>query len=348
VNRLRAEIAGGADFGEVAQRESADSASARDGGQMAVWKGLTVQPFEDAAFAQPVGQLGQPVATQYGYHLIRVDRRTADTAYVRHILVPIELTFERETELLDRADSLDVMTETLGLDSIAKDLGLTVEETEMIPGLSFLPGVGDASDGAHWVFEEAAIGDVSEVLETPSAYYALELVSRDEERSLTLEEATASIRTGLIRQKKIARTKERAREAVDRIRAGQTMDAVAASLDMEVQEAGPFTRADFVPGMGRMNAAIGTAFGLRPGETSGAIEANQQVYVIQLDSREDADRSAWEEQKADQRTRVVQALGQQRWESFLNALRTTADVVDNRAELERQNAAAAAAAAETG
>jgi len=345
VNRLRAEIAGGADFGEVAQRESADSASARDGGQMTVWKGLTVAPFEEAAFGQPVGQLGQPVLSQYGYHLIRVDRRTADTAYVRHILMPVELTFARDTELLDRADSLDVLTETLGLDSIGKNLGLTVGETEMIPGLSFLPGVGDASDGAYWVFEEAEVGDVSEVLETQSAYYALELVARDEERTLTLQEATPSIRAGLIRQKKIERTKERAREAVDRIRAGQTIDAVAESLGMEVQDAGPFTRADFVPGMGRMNAAIGTAFGLRPGETSGAVEANQQVYVIHVVSREDADRSAWEQQKEEQRGRVAQALSQQRWESYLSALRTTAQVVDNRAELERQSAAAAAATA---
>jgi hypothetical protein len=88
-----------------------------------------------------------------------------------------------------------------------------------------------------------------------------------------------------------------------------------------------------------MNAAIGTAFGLQPGEISGAIDADQQVYIIQTVSRVDASREAWDEQKAQQRQQVSQALAQQRWENFLTALREEARVVDNRAELARQTAA---------
>jgi parvulin-like peptidyl-prolyl isomerase len=88
-----------------------------------------------------------------------------------------------------------------------------------------------------------------------------------------------------------------------------------------------------------MNAAIGTAFGLRPGDISGAVEADGQVYVIQLVSRRDADRAAWEQQKEDQRSRVNQALAQQRWDSYLDALRRSANVVDNREQLLRPPAA---------
>jgi parvulin-like peptidyl-prolyl isomerase len=94
-----------------------------------------------------------------------------------------------------------------------------------------------------------------------------------------------------------------------------------------------------------MSPAIGTAFGLKPGETSGAVRSDQSVYIIQTLSRVDADRAAWEAQKEQQREQVIQALAQQRWEQFLGAIRERARVVDARAEFFRRSAEAAAAAA---
>jgi parvulin-like peptidyl-prolyl isomerase len=129
---------------------------------------------------------------------------------------------------------------------------------------------------------------------------------------------------------------EMAREAVDRIRAGQSMEETARAYNLEAVDAGPFTRADFVPGLGRMNAAIGTAFGLRPGETSGAVRSDQTVYIVRTLSRTDADRAAWEAQKENQRRSVVQSLAQQRWDQYLDALRKSAKVVDKRDELQEQ------------
>jgi len=331
VQQVRAELAGGADFAAVAQRESADSASAVNGGLLTIRKDQTYPAFDQAAFSQPLNQLGLPILAPSGHHIVKVERRWAsDSASVRHILIPIELTSEHEDQLLDHADSLDVLTETFKLDRIGQALGLQVQETELIPGLGFVPGIGEAADGTEWAFRTANPGDVSTVYETPSTYYVFELISKDEERTLTRAEATESIRAGLSVRKKIDRTKERARQAVDRIRGGQSFEAVAAALNLEVQSPAPFTRADFVPGLGRMNGAIGTAFGLRPGQTSGAVEANQSVYIIHLVSRKDADRAAWEQQRETQRQQVIQVLAQQRWESYLAAIREDARIIDNR------------------
>ena len=38
-----------------------------------------VPDFEKVAFTQPVGQVSEPVKTQFGYHLIRVDKRDTPT-----------------------------------------------------------------------------------------------------------------------------------------------------------------------------------------------------------------------------------------------------------------------------
>jgi peptidyl-prolyl cis-trans isomerase C len=66
----------GADFAVIAKAESADVGSAAQGGDLgaAFKRGQMVKPFEDAAFSLPPGQISDPVKTQFGYHIIRVDK----------------------------------------------------------------------------------------------------------------------------------------------------------------------------------------------------------------------------------------------------------------------------------
>ncbi len=107
VREVRAELAGGADFAEVATRESADSVSAANGGLLTIHKGETAPSFEEAAFSQPIGRIGEPVLTQFGYHIVQTESRAADSATVRHILIPVSLTTDHEDSLLDQVDSLE-------------------------------------------------------------------------------------------------------------------------------------------------------------------------------------------------------------------------------------------------
>src|SRR5881227_335094 len=90
---LRAEIAGGkAKFADVAKRESADSGSGSRGGDLGWVKrtgGGFVAPFAAAVRRLAPGILSEPVLTEFGVHLIRIDAAKGDSVRVRHILVPI-------------------------------------------------------------------------------------------------------------------------------------------------------------------------------------------------------------------------------------------------------------------
>jgi parvulin-like peptidyl-prolyl isomerase len=75
---LRKKIADGADFGEVAAKESDDKGSAQRGGDLGgLSRGQTVPAFEKAVFDLPVGKLSDVVETDFGYHIILVEEKRA-------------------------------------------------------------------------------------------------------------------------------------------------------------------------------------------------------------------------------------------------------------------------------
>jgi peptidyl-prolyl cis-trans isomerase C len=76
---LRKNLVAGADFAAIAKAESDDTGSGANGGSLgpAFHRGQMVPAFEDAAFALPVGQVSEPVKSQFGYHLIKVEKHEA-------------------------------------------------------------------------------------------------------------------------------------------------------------------------------------------------------------------------------------------------------------------------------
>lgn len=87
---IKKKLDGGADFGDLAKTESDDKTSGAKGGQLGefITRGQLVPEFANAAFALPVGQVSEPVKTQYGYHLIKVtEKRTKTLEDVRASIV---------------------------------------------------------------------------------------------------------------------------------------------------------------------------------------------------------------------------------------------------------------------
>jgi peptidyl-prolyl cis-trans isomerase C len=78
---LRAEIiAGKAKFEDVAKKESDDIESGKNGGELGSFgRGQMVPEFENAAFGAKPGDVTQPVKTQFGYHIIKVEDHTTTT-----------------------------------------------------------------------------------------------------------------------------------------------------------------------------------------------------------------------------------------------------------------------------
>lgn len=140
IAEIRTDIAEGrTTFEDAARAFSQDPASASAGGDLGFFgRGMMVNSFEEAAFALTEGQLSEPVETEFGYHLLRVDAiRPAKIQTLDEVSERIErdLKLEKAQKLLiDKADLLaNLVWETPdSLESAATEMGLEVVRTDYL------------------------------------------------------------------------------------------------------------------------------------------------------------------------------------------------------------------------
>jgi len=73
---IKAELEGGKDFAELAKEKSTDPSAQQNGGDLGFFgKGMMVKPFEDAAFAMDVGAVSDPIKSDFGWHIIKLEEK---------------------------------------------------------------------------------------------------------------------------------------------------------------------------------------------------------------------------------------------------------------------------------
>jgi len=120
-NELKAQIEGGADFGEVAKANSSDTGSAVNGGDLG-WFGLgmMVKPFEEAVVAATPGSVVGPVQSDFGFHLIKVNEvRDAAKPTIDEVRDELAAEIEQkavEAKLAELTNAAEVTRPGEGLD----------------------------------------------------------------------------------------------------------------------------------------------------------------------------------------------------------------------------------------
>jgi peptidyl-prolyl cis-trans isomerase D len=335
---LRARILGGEKFADVARAESADSVSAANGGSLGKGaKGRFVAPFETAAYALKPGEISQPVLTQFGYHLIKVDARKGDTLTVSHILLHIEQSDSAASKTDRRADSLARMAASTDqpakFDEAARALQIPVIRSTVVEGNTmtvngqYIPSVGP------WAFQGAKPGETSELFDAQDGYYLARLDSLTPGGALSLDQAKQDIRNYLLRQKKIDALVPQAMNYA-RVAAVSSMEQAAKLMNLQVVSTKPFTRVTGVPELAQAPEAVGAAFTLPLHSVAEPIRSIGEVVVERVDNRIPSSRAAFEAQKESLRAQALQQLRQQRVREFLTNLRAVAKIDDKRKQVE--------------
>jgi peptidyl-prolyl cis-trans isomerase D len=295
-----------------------------------------VQEFETAAYALRPRELSQPVLTDFGYHLIRVDERKGDTLAVRHILLRIQQSDSSATTTDRRADSLATLAaeseDGTKLDSAARQLGLQIHTTEATEGSPATLDGTPVPSASAWAFSGVRPGETSELFDDERGYWLARLDSVRRGGAPDLDNVREEIRQRLAIDKALDRMMPAAQE-VARNAAARGLDVAARDAGLTVTQTPMFTRLGFLQGIPQFSRPIGAAFGLPVGSVSAPIRDESGIYVLRVDRRVNADRSQFDAQKDVMRRQRVQQLKQQRLQLFLDDLRKSADIEDHRDEI---------------
>ena len=129
-----------AKFAELAKANSEDPGSAGQGGDLGTFaRGSMVKPFEDAVFAAKAGDIVGPIETEFGYHVIRIDRiepgRTRSFDEVKAELEQQVRQQKAQARFAQAADQMQnlVYEQADSLAPVAKALDIEVQSTPLSP-----------------------------------------------------------------------------------------------------------------------------------------------------------------------------------------------------------------------
>lgn len=100
-------IKNGADFSELAKRNSDDKGSAVNGGDLGfAKKGVFVKEFEETLFGLNIDEVSDVVETEFGYHIIKLNEKKGDQYRGQHILISFKKLESSDFETIAFLNSL--------------------------------------------------------------------------------------------------------------------------------------------------------------------------------------------------------------------------------------------------
>jgi peptidyl-prolyl cis-trans isomerase SurA len=195
-------LRGGANFAEVAKKYSADSASREQGGELGWFRrGVMVKQFEDVAFRLRPGVISDVVPTEFGYHIIQVERAQPAEILARHILIQPTISAAQLAIARRLADSVhDALAHGAAFDSLARPYADPNEPklADALP-VSQLPPDYEKVVGSDTVPGLKPVFEVGAGTARPR-FVVFELVKRLPEGELSFDEVKDRIRDGLGQQ----------------------------------------------------------------------------------------------------------------------------------------------------
>ena len=338
INVLRDLITSGRqEFSIVASENSEDATSAIRGGDLGRFgRDRMVDAFSDVAFELPIGELSQPVKTQFGYHLIEVTEREVDETSgevyeitARHILLKIkpgpstlDIIQESASAFADRVDGNNFVT-------TAEAEALDLVSPGAFPAGRDIPSIANSLQGSAWAFQ-AEVGDVSQVFENDDAFYIVLNESQVPAGTRPLEDVRGQVTLGLRNEHNLELAKAKLQPAVAEVQQGGTLADVAATATLTRAVTDTFTANGNVDGVG-----YGTDFNMEVirgtvGELLPEIETLRGVFAAVPLWVDEIDQANFDQRASGIRTALQQRAQGEVINEWFTVQMESADIVDQR------------------
>lgn len=322
------QLRAGADFAELAKKDSDDTANAQKGGDLDwVSRGQTVPEFEKAAFSLKDNQISDIVTTPYSYDIIQV------LAHEPARVKPFDEVKASLADDLKKQNVTDKMQETADkvhaalvkspgtADTIAKQFNVDLVTVTKQPSGEAIPnlGVSPEIDGAIAGMKK---NDVSDVLTLPANRLAVVVLNdRMPPAIAPLSDVEGKIRDLLVDDKSQHMAQDKAKEAADKLTAGEDINKLAKSMKLEVTESTNFGHADSVEGLGSA-AYLEDAFTKPAGSVVGPTNVMGRWVVYKIVDQQKVDVTKLPNERAAIARSLRQRKGAQGMALFMDSVET--------------------------
>ena len=331
-------IKGGESFEELAQEFSDDSGSATNGGDLG-WAepGLFVSEFDQVLFALEISEISDPVKTQFGYHIIRLDDvkegRKKEFAEIEEELTEEYSQLLAEDRLYDLAEQLDdlALQAYNELDTVADRLALELNQISAITknGSTFLNQQPELID---ILFSSSSIeqSENTPVYEFNNSIVVARVVNHRLPETKNFSEVEDEIVNLLTVQNSIEIANETAAQMLEELSSGKTLTELSDLYQLELKEFNELKRNDDALPGAVTDAVFATLTNKIDSNHYSTIATGEEVYVFEVLQLNSGKLDNYNDQERDSgKIALAEQLGTYELASLTKELRENAEVEIN-------------------
>ena len=305
----------GANFADLAKKDSEDPGSAAKGGELDwVVRGQMVPNFEKAAFSLKPGELSGVTETEYGYHIVQVeDKQAAHQQTFDEVKPQLLGELRKQVAGDDLKKALDaaraeVQKNPTQAESIAKKCNLQYYKLDKFASGGLLPAVNSQPEltNATFALAKGGVTDVIDMSNQGKSAFAV-VTNITPARNAEYAEVQNDVLQKYTAAESSRLAEEAAKAAAEKAKKGESLEAIAKQYSLSVKTAAPFTMDGAAEGIGSANL-LSSAFKAKVGDVIGPVAAQSGQFVCKVSEKNPADMS----QYAKNKDSIVQSLTQQK------------------------------------
>ena len=328
INDLKLQIENGTNFGDLAVKYSEDPGSNTKNLRGSLgWfsEGAMVNEFNEICFTANKKDLNI-VNTQFGVHLIQVTKKSKSAkkvkiAYIDRIIEPSTETFNT---YYSKAASFvgQVINDGISFDTLVEKNNLVKRsDSKVVPNKLAISGLPNSREMVRWL-NKSDLNAVSEVFQFDNSYVVATVKSVNEEGEIDFDDVKEQITTLVIKEKKGVKISQSIPKVSSLTEIAKTNGTTIVS-----NQNATFSNDNLVS-IGYEPELLGSIFGSTIGETSPPIIGRNAVYVIQVNSEDEAIIGDNSQQKKQLKNQEISNANR----ATINVLKDAADVKDYRVD----------------
>ncbi|OQX24800.1 MAG: hypothetical protein BWK80_18990 [Desulfobacteraceae bacterium IS3] len=323
----------GKDFGELAKQYSEDEGSKPNGGDLGEFdRKMMVKPFSDKAFSMKAGEISEPVKSQFGWHVIKVEKVNEEKTLSfeeSKETIKNKLTEEKAKNIAyDEAEAVSgAAFEGDDLAKIASSRSLKIITTD---SFSKKKGPKEVKNPVKFSTEafKLSLKEISEIQDFGDGYYILQVIEQVPEKMSEYKEVAEKAKKDLLKEKQEEKAGKEAEEFLAVLKKGENMETECQKRGLEIKTSEFFKRNDSIPDIGYEREIVQAAFSLSEDKkfSEKPLKARKGYYIISFKERKTPEPEEFEKEKEKTKERLLQQKKFKTLEKWMAALKNKSQI----------------------